>query len=374
MDTNWFKDLFIDEAKAALIASSSSPSGGQADDDKWIDDGNTHFWISLGEGRTSPIFRIAVNGTATVDWGDGSTPDVFTGTSIYATLTKTHEYSNAGDYVITVSGEQIGVVGGSGGGGPLIFSTSGDNRNDAYKTAVKKVEIGKNVAYFGDYAFYYCYALTSVKIVERTNIPREAFYGCRALKRVILPDTFKSFGEGAFSGCYSLTSINFPSGLTSIGRNAFYQCYSLGTIDIPDTVTGIGDQAFNSCSGITSLIIPDTVTSIGKSAFSRCSGITNLKLPDKLYTLYNNAFEYCNGLKNVSFPGTVKNVADYAFSYCYGCAYYDFSQHTSVPTLYGSNAFAGIPADCEIRVPAALVDEWKAATNWSTYADYIVGV
>jgi hypothetical protein len=25
-------------------------------------------------------------------------------------------------------------------------------------------------------------------------------------------------------------------------------------------------------------------------------------------------------------------------------------------------------------VPAALVDEWKAATNWSTYADKIVGV
>lgn len=24
--------------------------------------------------------------------------------------------------------------------------------------------------------------------------------------------------------------------------------------------------------------------------------------------------------------------------------------------------------------PAALVDEWKAATNWSTYADHIVGV
>lgn len=24
--------------------------------------------------------------------------------------------------------------------------------------------------------------------------------------------------------------------------------------------------------------------------------------------------------------------------------------------------------------PAALVDAWKAATNWSTYADHIVGV
>ena len=38
------------------------------------------------------------------------------------------------------------------------------------------------------------------------------------------------------------------------------------------------------------------------------------------------------------------------------------------------NAFNNISADCEIRVPAALADEWKAATNWSTYADHIVGV
>ena len=25
-----------------------------------------------------------------------------------------------------------------------------------------------------------------------------------------------------------------------------------------------------------------------------------------------------------------------------------------------------------IKVPAALLDEWKAATNWSLYADHIV--
>ena len=54
--------------------------------------------------------------------------------------------------------------------------------------------------------------------------------------------------------------------------------------------------------------------------------------------------------------------------------YYDFSTHTSVPTLSNTNAFTDIPADCEIRVPAALYDSWKSATNWSTYASKIVGV
>ena len=35
---------------------------------------------------------------------------------------------------------------------------------------------------------------------------------------------------------------------------------------------------------------------------------------------------------------------------------------------------SGIAADCQIRVLASLVDAWKTATNWSTYADHIVGV
>ena len=56
------------------------------------------------------------------------------------------------------------------------------------------------------------------------------------------------------------------------------------------------------------------------------------------------------------------------------CPVYDFTRHTAVPTLSNTNAFNNISADCEIRVPAALADEWKAATNWSTYASYIVGV
>ena len=46
----------------------------------------------------------------------------------------------------------------------------------------------------------------------------------------------------------------------------------------------------------------------------------------------------------------------------------------SAPTLSNTNAFTDIPADCEIRVPAALYDEWIAATNWSTYASKIVAV
>ena len=73
-------------------------------------------------------------------------------------------------------------------------------------------------------------------------------------------------------------------------------------------------------------------------------------------------------------PNSVANIGEYAFSSCYGMAFLDFTSHTSVPTLANKNAFDSIPSDCEIRVPAALYDEWIAATNWSTYASQIVAV
>ncbi len=64
-----------------------------------------------------------------------------------------------------------------------------------------------------------------------------------------------------------IKSAVIESGITSIGNYAFYECRYLETITIPDSVTSIGSAAFNSCSALTEITIPDTVTSIGDQAF-----------------------------------------------------------------------------------------------------------
>ena len=51
----------------------------------------------------------------------------------------------------------------------------------------------------------------------------------------------------------------------------------------------------------------------------------------------------------------------------------DFSRATAVPALTSLSGLS-IPADCEIKVPLALYEEWLAATNWAGYADYITYV
>ena len=53
-------------------------------------------------------------------------------------------------------------------------------------------------------------------------------------------------------------------------------------------------------------------------------------------------------------------------------AIYDFTSHTSVPTLADTTVLGGIPSDCVIVVPVALYDEWIGATNWSSISGQIV--
>lgn len=50
----------------------------------------------------------------------------------------------------------------------------------------------------------------------------------------------------------------------------------------------------------------------------------------------------------------------------------DFSKATSVPSLATTNTFNNTNNTFKIKVPNALYDTWKAATNWSTYASQIV--
>ena len=128
--------------------------------------------------------------------------------------------------------------------------------------------------------------------------------------------------------CNMLQEVYIGKNVTYISNYAFQYCYSLASITIQDGVTAIREYAFNGCYSLASITIPDGVTSIGRSVFNNC----------------------------------------------YGIRYYDFSACTDIPTLSSTNAFNGIPSDCQMLIPAALYDAWKAATNWVTYASYMVAV
>ena len=338
------------------------------------DDGKTRVYIRLEDGRTSPMLGCCPNGTVTVDWGDGTTPDVLTGTSTSTVKwTPTHEYAAPGDYVIllTVDGS-MGFYGNNMGNqysGILRYSSGTDIRNIVYHNSVQRIEIGDGATIIGTSAFYSCYSLTSITIPNSvTSIGTYVFYNCYSLANITIPYGVKTIGDGAFYNCNSLASITIPNSVTRIATDAFYNCYSLANVTIP---YGVTSAQFYYCYSLASITIPNSVTSI---SLFYCYSLASITIPNSVKSIGTNAFYNCNSLASITIPNSVTKIGSSAFQNCYGVRYYDFTHHTAVPTLSSTNAFQNIAADCEIRVPAALADEWKAATNWATYANYIVGV
>lgn len=65
-----------------------------------------------------------------------------------------------------------------------------------------------------------------------TTIGNSAFYLCRKLTDVTIPEDLISIGGNAFAWCDSLTHITIPSSVTSIGYGAFDAAWTLEKIAI----------------------------------------------------------------------------------------------------------------------------------------------
>lgn len=78
-----------------------------------------------------------------------------------------------------------------------------------------------------------------------------------------------------------------------------------------------------------------------------------------------------NNENYITIPNTVENINAELFSNIPQILAYDFSNYTFVPVLSNADTFSNINALAKIIVPDALYDEWIAATNWSSYANYI---
>ena len=127
------------------------------------------------------------------------------------------------------------------------------------------------------------------------------------------------------------TSDTFNSYIQKLEEHPFYTLQyierSIKSVKLSN-VTSIGTSTFQNCSSLTEVSFPN-VTSIGSQAFDSCS---------KLITIY---------------VGT---------------------NTSTVCALSSTSAFNNCTSLTNIYVPASLVDSYKSATNWSSYADKIKAV
>ncbi len=176
--------------------------------------------------------------------------------------------------------------------------------------------------------------------------PRALYYK-KALESVDFP-LATSIGDYAFQNCSSLSSASFDS-CTRVGSQAFQDNDSLETIDVHNATT-VGAYAFNDAP-IRVLSLPNA-SSVGGHL------ITNF------------------GAYVVEF-GNVSSISSYMFSNSYNVVGIILRSNTMVQLASASSVFNGTPIENGngwIYVPNDLVNTYKSATNWSTFASRIVSI
>ena len=147
-------------------------------------------------------------------------------------------------------------------------------------------------------------------VVERgvTSLGRDAFYGCRNLAEVILPDTLTRIGGYAFQGT-ALTSIAIPESVTEVGEWAFERCQALSSVNLPGGLTEISNNLFRDCTNLTSIEIPEGVTRIASDAFYG-TGLTELVIPEGV-SVIASGFIRDTSITSLTLPASLTEWSSY---------------------------------------------------------------
>lgn len=242
-----------------------------------------------------------------------------------------------------------------------------------------------------------------------TEIEEKAFYECRDMTSVIIPNSIHTIGQYAFEGCSGLTTVTIPNSVTQVGKYPFRACNKLiksaypssignpfysysygnyvahgeaicypkdeaifengciygpdkssvlyvpldvdGEFPIPDSASEIGEWAFAGCDRLTSVTIAENISAISEGAFYGCSALSEVRFNARNCTT-------CGSSGNPAFPSTIETltfgnevltIPAYAFHTCAELS------SVAIPegvTEIGEGAFKGCSALSEVRFNA----------------------
>jgi hypothetical protein len=176
-------------------------------------------------------------------------------------------------------------------------------------------------------------------------------------------DRINTVGYGAFYGSKNLKSVSLPN-VTSVGGYAFYQCTALEELNLP-LMQSAGTYAFTAIK-VPVLYFPvlETITTY---TFNEITTPTKVIMP-RLKTAGNSSFRNSKGIVFADLAICTK-VDNLCFYFANGLKTLILRNTETMCTLQNTNAFTGTEiakGTGYIYVPAALIDSYKAATNWAT--------
>ncbi len=289
---------------------------------------------------------------------------------------------------------------------------------------VASVQFGANVVAIPAMMFNGNTVLTSIVLPDTiTKIGERAFMGCTNLESINIPAGVTEIPYATFKNCAKLTgTLTIGANITALGNEAFGgtgytkliynakaatgstssrypmfpstiaeitfgegvtripECFLGGnsvitSIVIPEGVTEIGKYAFRNATALASISLPDSLESFGAYADNAMTfmgtKITNIVIPDKVTEMPRNMFALCNELVSITYGSGITQ-ANYVASAALPKLAEIIFTSTTPPTISADFLEDQTLANLQIKVPAAAVDAYKAAENWTAYADRIV--
>lgn len=236
-----------------------------------------------------------------------------------------------------------------------------------------------------------------------TRIADAAFYGCKYLKGVSIPEGVKYFGSYAFKGCLSLKEVNVPFSTATIGDKVFAECGKLASVEFSCfPFATMGDGVFRNCKSLPSFFLFVNLGSMGDGVFQGCDKLNSINVdseyrfkvqdcalyemdtiadvrkrlifvfpratgsdrtftvPDGVTSIGSYAFASCEDITAVCIPGSVTEIGEAAFGGKSGVTMVNIDSQT--PPAIGDTLCA--QKDFKVGVPRgskdAYLDAWGA--------------
>ena len=196
------------------------------------------------------------------------------------------------------------------------------------------------------------------------------------LEEIVLSEELTSIPKNMCIYCKKLKTINIPDSVVNFMEGCFKECYLLELSELPNNCTQINNYAFEHCKNVTFSILPTSIKTLGINSL-RGTGVTISELPSNITSISMGCFRSCNNMSTLTCLGAITKIDNYVFDDSSNFEKLVLPNITAVPTLNSTNAFTGTKIASGtgyIYVPDDLVESFKTATNWSTYANQIKGV
>ncbi len=197
-----------------------------------------------------------------------------------------------------------------------------------------------------------------------TTLGERAFYGCKYITEIVLPDTLTTIGKEAFSGCSRLESISIPASVTDIAEKAFYGCENLNGVYIEDI------EAWCNIDFRTSYANP---LYYAGNLYLNGEIMYHLDVPESVTEIKDSAFVGCTSIVVVTLHEGIERIGDYAFQNAIRLSIIVNKSDINLTLGQGYPGYIASHAKCIFTTDAAVVnvDGFIFVEGWSDLIGYV---